>query len=73
MKDISVSLKLDFSQIVEIVKQMPEKERLELNKLLWEETYEIPDEHKKAIDDRLIQNKKDPSRMLNWDEVKQDL
>lgn len=38
-----------------------------------QDNYDIPDEHKKIIDDRLKKIKENPDRLMDWNKVKHQI
>jgi hypothetical protein len=45
-------------------------EKLKLNEAIWDNDGEIPLEHQQLVNDRIQNSKVNPSRMLDWDEIK---
>lgn len=71
-QQISLNIPLDFNQLVNIVRQLPPKEKLKLSVILLEEQeILIPEEHKDIVRQRIKASEQDPSRLLKWDDVKQ--
>jgi hypothetical protein len=71
----SYRLPLSFSQIFELVKQLPLPQRKKLIKVLQQEstsviTNDIPQEHKAMVRDRIKKSK--PSELLDWESAKND-
>ncbi len=73
MDSVNLNVNLSFQQLVEVVKQLSPTEKLKLNDLIWNENIEIPIEHQKLVLDRIQKAKKDPSKMLDWDEASKKL
>lgn len=73
---IQLNVPLSFKQIVDIVKQLSPEDRIKLQEVLQETSdtdYEIPEEHKNIVRQRIKASKKDTSRPHNWEEVKHKL
>ena len=69
--NIKLNIPLDFNQVVDIVKQLSPKEKTKLKEVLEsEQEIDIPEEHKNIVRQRMKASEADPSRLLNWDEVK---
>ncbi|HUH34105.1 MAG TPA: addiction module protein [Daejeonella sp.] len=69
--NINLNIPLNFSQVVDIVKQLSPSERTKLKEVLeGEQDIVIPEEHKSIVRQRMKTSESDPSRLLNWDEVK---
>ena len=73
MESIKLNINLSFNQLLEAIKQLSPKERLELNDLLWNDETEIPIEHQKIVLDRIAKTKTNPERLLDWDKVSKNL
>lgn len=56
-----------------MVKQLSPKEKLKLSDVIWDESMDIPTEHKEIVLDRIKKSKKNPERMLDWDKVSKKL
>jgi hypothetical protein len=69
MNTVQLSIELSFEQLVAIVKQLSPKELQRLNDIVWGDGEEIPDEHIKLTMQRIKKAKKDPSRLIPWDEA----
>lgn len=74
---IQLNVPLSFNQVVDIVRQLSPKEKTKLKEVLLEATdtdeYIIPEEHKNIVRQRMKASEADPSRLLNWDDVKHKL
>ena len=69
--NINLNVPLNFNQVVDIVRQLSTKEKAKLKEVLEsEQEVDIPEEHKKIVRRRIKTSEADPSRLLNWDEVK---
>lgn len=73
MNTASINVQINFKQILEAVNQLSPAEKLELNELMWNESMPIPIEHQELVLDRLEKIKKNPKRLLDWDEVSKKL
>ena len=73
MSNISINIDLNFQQLVEAVKQLTLEEKLILNDYLWNEKMEISSDQQEVVLNRIKKAKKDPSRLLDWEEVAKDL
>lgn len=75
--DIQLNIPLSFKQVVEIVKQLSPKDKIKLHEILLEalkaDDFEIPEEHKTIVRQRIEASKKNPSRLLSWEEAKHKL
>jgi predicted Zn-dependent peptidase len=63
MREITLKIpdkKLDF--VMELIREL----RLEVT----EEEFEIPEEHKKIVLERIRKSEKNPERLLDWEQVK---
>jgi len=73
-QQIQLNVALNFEQLIEVVRQLSTKEKIILKGVLHEidtdEDYEIPEAHKNIVRKRMKASEANPSRMLNWDEVK---
>lgn len=71
---IQINVPLEFDQLIEIVRQLSPSEKTMLKEVLQEsgdiDEYIIPEEHKSIVRKRIESSKADPSRPLNWEEVR---
>lgn len=76
-QNIQLNVPLSFNQVVDIVLQLSAKDKIKLKKVLEEaadiDDYEIPEEHKNIVRQRIKASETNPSRLLNWDEAKHKL
>jgi hypothetical protein len=74
---INLNVPLTFNQVVDIVRQLSPKEKLKLKEMLLEsqdiDEYDIPEEHKNIVRQRMKASQDDPSRLLKWEEAKRKL
>jgi hypothetical protein len=68
-----INIQVNFQQLIEAVKQLSPKEKLQLNELIWDENTPIPVEHKQLVMGRAKRAKENPASMLDWDEVAKKL
>lgn len=69
--NINLNIPLNFNQVVDIVKQLSPKEKAKLKEVLDNKSeIDISEEHKNIVRQRMKASEADPSRLLNWDEVK---
>lgn len=73
MSSINIYIDLNFDQLVEAVKQLSLEEKSNLNDVLWNENMEVPLSQQTIVLDRMKKAKKDPSRLLDWEEVAKSL
>lgn len=67
----NLNIPLNFNQVVDIVKQLSPKEKTKLKEVLeGEQDIIISEEHKSIVRQRMKASEANPSRLLNWDEVK---
>jgi hypothetical protein len=59
-----INIQVNFQQIIEAVKQLSPKEKLQLNELIWDENTPIPIEHQQLVMSRIKMAKK--IRNLCW-------
>jgi len=69
MDAAKINVRVSFQQILEAVKQLTPKERLQLNDAIWREDTPIPVEHQRIVMDRIKEARENPETMLDWDEV----
>lgn len=68
-----MSINVTFEQLVEVVKRLSPSEKLKLNDVLWQDNIDIPEEHQRLVLDRVEKSRKNPSRMLDWEEASKKL
>jgi putative addiction module component (TIGR02574 family) len=68
-----LNVPLSLTQVIDLVRQLSPKEKLQLSSILWDETEEteidIPDEHKKIVEQRLQQMESHPESCLTWEDI----
>jgi hypothetical protein len=70
-QNIQLNVPLNFNQVVDIVRQLSPKDKMKLKAVLQEEqNMVIPERQKEIVRQRMKASDADPSRLLNWDEVK---
>lgn len=73
MNSVNVNIELSFKKLADAVKQLSPKEKLLLNDVLWNESMEIPAEHQVLVLGRVQKAKRNPNRLLDWDEASKSL
>jgi len=73
MNSLQLKINLSFQQLIDVVKQLSPAEKIKLNDVLWEEGMAVPEDHQKAVLDRIQKSKKNPERMLDWEEASKKL
>ena len=73
METLKIPTPFNLNEILEAIKQLSPKDRLKVNDVIWNEETEIPTEHQKLVLNRLSKSKKNPERLLNWDDVSKEL
>ena len=73
MTNMHFQVHLNFQQLIEVVKQLSPDEKIKLNEIIWDESMSIPEEHKNLVLDRMKKAKKNPKRLLDWDEASKTL
>ena len=68
-----INIQVNFQQIIDAVKQLSPKEKLQLNELIWNENTPIPVEHQQLVIARVKNAKENPDSMLDWDVVSKKL
>ncbi len=72
-KHIQLNVPLSFKQLIDIVRQLSPKEKLQLSGVLWDETEEkeidIPEEHKQIVRRRLKRMEEQPESCLAWEDI----
>jgi putative addiction module component (TIGR02574 family) len=74
---IQQNVPLSFNQLVEVVQQLSTKEKLQLGRILWDETKEeeidIPEEHKQIVRQRLTRMEEQPESCLSWEDIERKI
>jgi hypothetical protein len=73
MNTAKINIELNFKQLKSAVQQLTPERKLELNELMWESNMSIPKEHQELVLSRIEKIKKNPERLLDWDEVSKNL
>jgi hypothetical protein len=73
MSTVKINIPINFEQLVEAIKQLNSEEKLELGELMWDESSPIPIEHQEIVLSRIKEARKNPAKMLDWDEVEKTL
>ena len=66
MNNVYVKIDLSFQQLEDIVKQLSPSEKLKLNDVIWNEEMDIPEEHRKLVQQRIKKSRQNPARMIDW-------
>jgi len=76
-QQINLNIPLNFNQLIDIVKQLPMKEKIQLEKYLWDQTdasqIDIPVEQQKIVKKRLQKMNDNPEECLSWDEIERKI
>lgn len=74
---IQLNVPLNFKQIIDIVRQLSPKEKLQLGEVLWDDTsvdeIEIAEEQKQIVKQRLNKMEKDPESCLTWEDIERKI
>jgi hypothetical protein len=73
MSSIQLSVNLNFQQLLETVKKLSPKEKMQVNEALWEEDMDIPREHQELVLGRVKNARKHPETLLDWDKASKKL
>lgn len=73
MEAAKVSIKVNFQQIIDAVKQLSNTEKLKLNEIIWEDDIDIPVETQRLVLNRIEYAREYPETMLDWDEASKKL
>jgi uncharacterized protein (DUF1697 family) len=73
MQTVKLNVSFNFQQLLDTIKQLSPKEKMEVNDALWEENMDIPMEHQALVLERIENSKKNPGTIRNWDEAKKKL
>ncbi len=73
METLKIPNQFNLNEILEAIKQLSPKDRLKINDVIWNEETEIPIEHQKLVLNRITKSKKNPERLLIWEDVVKDL
>lgn len=70
---VQLKIPLSFKQVLDIVRQLSPSEKQQLREvLLTEQNYGdmvIPEEHKKAVRERIKKYENNPDSYLSWDDI----
>lgn len=69
MNTININSKIDFSELIEIIKNLPLKEKTKIKELVFESTYEVPDWQKKIVMERSEEYLVNPSIGLDFEKA----
>ena len=73
MENIQLNINFSFPQLVDIIKKMSPKEKLQINEAIWEDNMDIPKEHQALVLGRIKSARQNPERLLNWDTASEKL
>ena len=73
MSSIQLSANLNFQQLLETVKKLSPKEKMQVNEALWEENMDIPHEHQELVLGRVKNARQQPEALLDWDKASKNL
>jgi hypothetical protein len=73
MSSIQLNVNLNYTQLIDAIKQLSPKEKLEINDALWDSDMDIPAEHQELVLGRINNARKTPGRLLDWDEASKTL
>jgi putative addiction module component (TIGR02574 family) len=72
-----INISLSFNQVVDIVRQLSPKEKLQLSSVIWDETkdeeIDIPEEHKIVVRQRLERMEEHPESCLTWEDIERKI
>ena len=74
---IQSNVPLNFTQLLDITRQLSPKEKIRLGSVLWDETNEteinIPEAHKQEVRRRIKEMEEHPENRLTWEEIEAKL
>lgn len=72
-----INVPLSLNQIIDIVRQLSPKEKLQISSVLWDETEEteidIPEKHKLIVEQRLKRMEDQPESCLRWEDIERKI
>jgi hypothetical protein len=69
--NINLNIPINFNQVLDIIRQLSQKDKLKLKNILEnEQPDDIPEDHKNIVRQRIKTSESNPSSLLNWDEEK---
>ena len=71
--NIHLNVNINFQQLLETIRQLSPKEKLQVNEALWENDMDIPGEHQELVLERIKNAQQNPKLLLDWDEAKRKL
>ena len=69
MSSIQLNVNLNLQQLVDTIKKLSPKEKMQINDAIWEENMDIPAEHKELVLSRIKKARQHPERLLDWDKA----
>ena len=74
---IQLEVPLSFNQLIGLVRQLSPKEKVQLGRILWDETDEqdidIPVEHQQIVMQRLQRMREHPESCLSWEDIENSI
>jgi putative addiction module component (TIGR02574 family) len=74
---IQLNVPLSFNQLIDLVRQLSPKEKLQLSGAMWDETAEeditIPEAHKQIVRQRLKRMEEQPKSCLTWEDIERKI
>ena len=76
-QNIQLNVPLSFNQLIDVIRQLSPKEKLQLIGVLWDETQDqeisIPEEHKQIVRQRLKRMEEHPESCLTWEDIERKI
>ena len=76
-QNIQLNVPLSFNQLIDVIRQLSPKEKLQLIGVLWDETQNqeisIPEEHKQIVRQRLKSMEEQPESCLTWEDIERKI
>jgi hypothetical protein len=73
MKQYNLNISIPFTQILSVVKNLSNEEKLTLHNAIWQDDLVIPKEHQRIVKARIVKAKKNKSSLLDWNKVSNKL
>ena len=74
---IQLNMPLNFTQVVDIVRQLSVSEKQQLSEVLWKEqtidNIVIPEDHKQIVLERIAKYENNASGYLSWDDIERKM
>jgi len=72
-----INIPLNFTQVVDIVRQLSVSEKQQLSEVLWKEqiidNIVIPEEHKQIVLERIAKHENNSGGYLSWDDIERKM